>query len=303
MIASPFRIGLKLIPEATSVEELRAVWRIADTAGFDHCWGYDHQLPVKHDLSAPVLDGWTLLGAMAEATHHVRLGVLVTGNSYRHPGLLAKMATTVDHLSGGRLEFAIGSGWAEPEHQMLGLEYDTAGRRLDRLGEAVQIIKSLWTEDVTDFEGSHYHVSGAIAWPKPVQQPHPPIWIGGRGEKKTLRLVALHADVWNLSSRDAEGDLRLVDVLTRHCEDVGRDPSTLRRTVQIYYSGDVDQTLRRAEPYLDNGFTEIIITLAARSAGRDPVPDAETAATKLLPRLRELSERLPSKPGETRRPN
>jgi F420-dependent oxidoreductase-like protein len=287
---APLRFGLKLIPEATSAEELRTVWRIADEAGFDHCWAYDHLLPVKGDRTGPVLDGWSLLGAMSEVTTRVRIGLLVTGNSYRHPGMLAKMATTIDHLSGGRLEFGIGSGWAEYEHRMLGLEYGTPGQRLDRLGEALQIIRSLWTEDATDFDGRHYTVKRAIAFPKPVQRPHPPLWIGGRGERKTLRLVAQYANVWNVSARDAVEDIRLSGVLDMHCEQVGRDPADVRRTVQLYYAGDPDAFLTAVEPYLAAGFSEVVLTLAARSAGRDPIPDAQSAASQLLPRLRQLGD-------------
>lgn len=283
------RVGLKLIPEFTSLEQLRSIWRIADEMGFAHCWAYDHVLPVKGEREGPVFDGWSLLGAMAQATSRVRIGVLVTGNSYRHPGLLAKMATTVDHLSDGRLEFAIGAGWAEYEHQMLGLEYGTTGQRLDRLGEAVQMLKLLWTEDVAGFDGRHYRLEGAIANPKPVQQPHPPIWIGGRGERKTLRLVARYANVWNVSAREAAEDIRLSRVLDEHCAAVDRDPAEIRRTVQLYYAGDTDDFLRTAEPYVGAGFTEIIVTLTGHSGGREPVPDAEQAASELLPRLKELS--------------
>jgi F420-dependent oxidoreductase-like protein len=285
---SRLRVGLKLIPEYTSLTDLRTIWRIADEAGFDHCWVYDHILPVKGDQHGPVFDGWTLLGAMAEATSRVRIGALVTGNSYRHPGQLAKMATTVDHLSEGRLEFALGAGWAEHEHLMLGLEYGTVGQRLDRLDEACQILKLLWTEDVVNFEGRHYSLAGAMASPKPVQRPHPPIWIGGRGERKTLRLAARYADAWNVSAREATEDIRLSGVLDDHCAEIGRNPADVRRTVQLYYIGDVEGFLAAAEPYLAAGFSEIIVSLAGPAAGRPPVPDAESAASQLLPRLHEL---------------
>jgi F420-dependent oxidoreductase-like protein len=282
------KVGLKLIPECTTIAELRTVWRIADEAGFDHCWGYDHLLPVKGDRDGPVFDGWTLLAAMAEATKHVRIGLLVTGNSYRHPAQLAKQASTVDHLSGGRLEFAVGAGWAEYEHQMLGLEYGTVGERLARLDEACQIFKLLWTQGEGSFDGRHYRLTGAISFPTPVQQPHPPLWIGGRGEHKTLRLVARHADAWNVNARDIDEDVRLARILDDHCAAVGRDPGEIRRTVQIYYAGDVDGFLAAAHPYVAAGFTEIIVTLAGPSADREPVPDAESAAARLLPRLRQF---------------
>src|SRR5919206_2392447 len=142
----PLRIGLKLAPQLTTVEELRAVWRLADEAGFDHVWNFDHFAAIGGDPVGDVLEGWTLLGAMAAATQRVRIGCMVTGNTYRHPGVLAKMAVTVDHLSGGRLEFGLGAAWAEIEHTMLGLEFGTVGQRIRRLGEACRVVKALWAE-------------------------------------------------------------------------------------------------------------------------------------------------------------
>jgi F420-dependent oxidoreductase-like protein len=283
-------VGLKLIPECTTLAELRAIWQIAEDGGFESCWAYDHFLPVKGPREGDVFEGWSLLAAMAERTSRVRIGALVTGNTYRHPGVLAKIAVTVDHLSGGRLEFGIGAGWAEYEHRMLDLAYGTVGERLARLGEALEVFKLLWTDPVASFDGRHYRLEAAIANPKPVQEPHPPIWLGGRGEQKTLRLVARFADVWNVSSRgDAGEETRLSGVIDGYCEGLGRDPKEIRRTVQIYFDGDVDGYLRKAEPYLAGPFDGIIVSLEGAADGRPPVPDAETAAAELLPRLRELA--------------
>jgi F420-dependent oxidoreductase-like protein len=184
------RVGVKLSGQGTTAEELRAVWQIADAAGFDHCWNFDHFAALGGDPELDVFEAWTMLGAMAEATARVRIGCMVTGNTYRHPGVLAKMAVTVDHLSGGRLEFGLGAAWAELEHDMLALEFGTVGQRIDRLEEACRMVKLLWTEERSDFGGRHYRLAKAIANPKPVQKPHPPIWIGGSGERKTLRVVA-----------------------------------------------------------------------------------------------------------------
>jgi alkanesulfonate monooxygenase SsuD/methylene tetrahydromethanopterin reductase-like flavin-dependent oxidoreductase (luciferase family) len=174
------RYGLKLSQNAT-IDQYRAVWRIADEAGFDHCWCMDHFATLGSRDDGPIFEAWTLLAAMAATTSRTRIGCAVTGNTYRHPAELAKAAVTVDHLSGGRLEFGIGAGWAENEHIMLGLQFGTAGDRADRLEEACQVIRSLWTQARTSFAGQHYQLSGAVAEPKPVQQPHPPIWIGGAG--------------------------------------------------------------------------------------------------------------------------
>ena len=267
------RVGLKLSGQGTTAAELRAVWRIADEAGFDHCWNFDHFAALGADPELDIFEAWTMLGAMAAATTRVRVGCMVTGNTYRHPGVLAKMAVTVDHLSGGRLEFGIGAAWAEAEHTMLGLEFGTAGRRIDRLEEAVRLIKLLWSEERSDFDGRHYRLADAIANPKPVQRPHPPIWIGGSGERKTLRVVAEHADVWNAAGGDASEVARLSGVLDGHCEAVGRDPAEIRRSVQIRFGGDGDDLLRTVESYAGVGVAE---EHAARAA-------------ELLPELRSIA--------------
>src|SRR5919201_6588882 len=162
------RIGLKLAPQFTTVDEMRAIWQVADEAGFDHCWNFDHfaSIGARGNLG-DVFEGWTLLGAMAEVTRRVRIGCMVTGNTYRHPGVLAKMAVTVDHLSGGRLEFGLGAAWAELEHTMLGLEYGRVGQRIARLAEACVVLKSLWTQERTTFHGRWYELNDALANPKP----------------------------------------------------------------------------------------------------------------------------------------
>jgi F420-dependent oxidoreductase-like protein len=277
------RIGLKLAPQFTTVEELRAVWRIADEAGFDHCWTFDHFASIgPRGNLGDVFEGWTLLGAMAEATSRVRIGCMVTGNTYRHPGVLAKMAVTVDHLSGGRLEFGLGAAWADNEHTMLELEFGTAGQRIARMEEACRMIKLLWAEDRATFDGEHYRLVDAVANPKPVQRPHPPIWIGGSGERKTLRVVAEHADVWNLASGEVEEAIRLSGVLDEHSRAVGRDPSEIRRSVQIFYT-DVDTLMEVAEGFAANGFRDLIIGARPGTGEADATEIAEA-----LPRLRSL---------------
>jgi F420-dependent oxidoreductase-like protein len=190
------RYGLKLSQNAT-IGQYQAVWRIADEAGFDHCWCMDHFATLGPRDDGDIFEAWALLAGMAVATSRTRVGCAVTGNTYRHPGVLAKAAVTVDHLSAGRLEFGIGAGWAENEHTMLGLPFGAAGDRADWLEEACQIIVSLWTQERTSFTGRHYRLVEAVAEPKPVQRPHPPIWIGGSGRRRTLRIAARYADVWN----------------------------------------------------------------------------------------------------------
>src|SRR5207244_700875 len=186
-----------------------AVGRIADEGGFDHVWDFDHLASigdVGHDR--PIYEGWTLQAAMAEATKRVRIGCLVSGNTYRNPALLAKMAVTVDHLSGGRLEFGIGAAWAEIEHKMYGFE--GLDHRVGRLSESLQIIKSLFTEERTNFEGRYYRMKDAIANPKPIQKPYPPFWIGASGPT-TPRLVAPSARYVELGVTDHVIYLRAVE--------------------------------------------------------------------------------------------
>jgi F420-dependent oxidoreductase-like protein len=277
------RIGLKLSQQNTDVAELRAIWQVADEGAFDHLWIYDHFAAIMADPVLDVLEGWTLLGAMAEATKRVRIGCMVTGNTYRHPAILAKMAVTVDHLSGGRLEFGIGAAWAEIEHEMLGIEFGSAGRRVEWLDEACQAIKLLFTAERTTFEGARYTLRDAIANPKPVQRPHPPFWIGGRGERKTLRVIAQHADVWNAPGGEPDEVARLAAVLDAHCADVGRDPAEIRRSVQIRYAGDHDALLRSAAAFFERNVRDLIVIVPPGEARAH----AEAAA-ELVPRLRQL---------------
>jgi F420-dependent oxidoreductase-like protein len=282
-VKHPLRFGLKLSGQDTTIEALRTVWRIADEAGFDHVWDFDHLAAIGDGgPDRPIFEGWTLQAAMAQATKRVRIGCLVTGNTYRHPVLLAKEAVTVDHLSGGRLEFGIGAAWAEIEHSMYGIE--GLDHRVGRLSESLKIIKSLWTEERTNFDGRYYHLNDAIANPKPVQKPHPPIWIGASGES-TLRLVARHADVWNASGGGDEAKMKeLIAKLEDACGAVGRDVSEIRRSLQFGWDGkDSGPLLEESARYLELGFTEQVIYLR----GADPGALAAKVGD-LLPDLRRL---------------
>ena len=279
----PLRVGLKLAPQIYPVETHRAVWKIADDAGFDGLWGFDHLRALGPDPTQPIFEGWSMLAAMAEATTRVRVGLMVAGNLYRHPGLHAKIGVTIDHLSGGRLDFGIGAAWNEPEFTELGWEFPPLGERIGRFGEAVRVIKRLWTTERANFKGKYYTLVDAIAEPKPVQKPHPPIWIGGAGPQRTLKIVARHGDVWNSNAGEMGKTIALAKILDEHCAVVGRDPSAVRRSVQFRLS-TVDETLKIAETYLKAGFTEQIVM----PGGPDPVKNAEIIATELLPRMRAL---------------
>lgn len=254
----PLRFGIKLSGQDTTIADLRSFWRIADEAGFDHVWVFDHLNSIGGDgPELPIFEGWTLQAAMAEATKNVRIGCMVTGNTYRHPALLAKIATTVDHLSGGRLEFGIGAAWATFEHETLGIE--GLDHRVGRLSEALRVIRSLWTEERTTLDGRYYQLKDAIHTPKPVQKPYPPIWIGASGEQ-TLRLVARHADVWNMGGGTPEQLAQLSERLDAACAAIGRDPAELRRSIQIRWDGGSRaEILETAGALLERGITELIV--------------------------------------------
>ena len=278
----PLRFGLKLSGQDTTIEALRAVWRIADEGGFDHVWDFDHLASIGDGgPDRPIYEGWTLQAAIAQATKRVRIGCLVTGNTYRNPGLLAKEAVTVDHLSGGRLEFGIGAAWAEIEHEMYGIE--GLDHRVGRLSESLRIIKSLFTEERTNFEGRYYHFKDAIANPKPIQKPYPPFWIGASGPT-TLRLVARHADVWNIAGGDPDRVKELTPMLEEACAAVGRNPSEIRRSIQFGWDGvDRQELLELCARYRDLGVTEQVIYL------RGGQPEALAAKiAEALPDLRKL---------------
>jgi F420-dependent oxidoreductase-like protein len=276
----PLRFGLKL-SQAATIDTLTTVWRIADDSGFDHCWNMDHFASLGSDDGLDIFEAWTLLAGMAARTTRTRIGCSVTGNTYRHPGVLAKAAVTVDHLSGGRLEFGIGAGWAENEHTMLGLPFGTKGDRADWLEEACEVIRSLWTQQRTSFDGTHYQLSGAIAEPKPAQQPYPPIWIGGSGRQRTLRITARYADVWNAAGGSPEEVAEASAVLDQRCAEIGRDPAEIRRSVQLRVAEANDALLELVGSYRAVGVTEVVLMLPSH----DPAGLAEQVGD-LLPRLR-----------------
>jgi len=279
----PLRFGIKASGQAITIDQLRAVWRIADQGGFDHLWDFDHLASIgPAGPDRPIFEGWALQAAMAEATKRVRIGCLVTGNTYRHPVVLAKLAVTVDHLSGGRLELGIGAAWAEVEHEMYGIE--GLDHRVGRLSESLQIMKSLFTESRTNFEGRYYHLKDAIANPKPVQKPHPPIWIGASGES-TLRLVARHADVWNISGGGPEEIKPLIVRFEEACAAVGRDQAEIRRSIQFDWDGkDRSQLIDLSGGLLELGITEQVIYIR----GDQPVALAEKIA-EAVPELRKAA--------------
>jgi len=230
----PIRFGLQTGQQMVAWNELADLWRKADEWGYDSLWVYDHFYPIfVPDPAGPCLESWTLLSALSQQTRRARIGALVNGNGYRNPCITAKMAATLDHLSGGRLNLGIGSGWFEFEHQSFGIGFKPIPERLQALDEACQIIKGMFTQDKTTLHGRHYKVTDAVCNPKPLQKPYPPILIGGQGEKVLLKIVARHADLWNSPNLTAERTAELIDIIRRHGDTVGRDTDEIEKTAAM----------------------------------------------------------------------
>lgn len=236
------RFGLQTAPQNTTWQELRATWKLIDSLGYDTAWTFDHFFPILSDPSGPCFEGWIALTALAAETSRVQAGVLVSGNTYRHPAVLAKMAATLDHITGGRLIMGIGAAWFELEHNAYGIPFQTTAERIHRLDEAAEIIKRLWTEKQVTFEGRYYQLKDAYCEPKPVQQPRPRIMIGGSGEKLMLRVIARRADIWNTFG-SPELFRHKIEVLREHCAAVDRNFDG----IEVSWAGAALVTDSRAE--------------------------------------------------------
>src|SRR5712691_8256868 len=234
-------------------ETMTSVAQTAEEVGLDSIWLFDHFHTVPVPSQEPTFECWTSTAALARDTKRVRIGQMVTCNSYRNPTLLAKIASTVDVLSHGRLDFGIGAGWYEQEYNAYGYPFPDAPTRLRMMREAIQIILKMWTEEEAHFEGKYYQVRGAINQPKGVQKPHIPMLIGGGGEQVTLKLVAQYGDACNIGNQDVEATARKFEILRNHCETVGRDYNSIHRTVLLCCAiGDTDeQAYQKAlNPYI-----------------------------------------------------
>jgi F420-dependent oxidoreductase-like protein len=228
------RYGIKTAPMNTTWSAMLDVWRAADQHDvFESAWNFDHFEPIFSDRSGPCLEGWSMLAAMAASTSRLRLGCQVTGMPYRHPSVLANMAATIDIVSNGRLIIGLGAGWNQDESDALGIRLPPLKERFDRFEEGVQVIIRLLSDERANFAGEHFTLTDAWCEPKPVQRPHPPIAIGGNGEKRTLRIVAQYAQHWNSTLTDVGAWQAKGEVLDRHCADVGRDAADVERSVNV----------------------------------------------------------------------
>jgi alkanesulfonate monooxygenase SsuD/methylene tetrahydromethanopterin reductase-like flavin-dependent oxidoreductase (luciferase family) len=261
--------GIMTAPQQVTYDDVLRVWEEADAVPeIEHAWLFDHLMPIGGDLDGPILEGWTLLSALAAATSRLRLGLLVTSNRFRPPAMLAKIATTVDAVSHGRLDFGIGAGsrpsvsFARREYDANGFAYDDAGQAVGSLDEACEIIRRVWTEtEPFDFDGTYHHLKGAYANPKPVQQPHPPIVIGGRA-RATLRVVAKHAQIWNMPGGDIADAVARSAMLDELCAEIGRDPASITRSMVIPASYEQPAATRETVgEAIAAGFRHIILTL------------------------------------------
>lgn len=248
-VTHPIRFGVQAAPQQITWPELKEVWQEVEALGFDSLWVNDHLLPSVGPTDAANLEGWTTLAALAALTSRVRIGALVGANTFRHPAVLAKMATTIDHISNGRLILGLGSGYFTQEHQVYGIPFPTTHERAKRLDEALQVIRKLWTEEVASFQGRYYQLTNAPFVPKPVQKPHPPIMIGGTGEKLTLALVAQYADMWNAAGLSPQQLAQKIAILEAHCRRVGRDCHTIEKTyvTPLYLREDPAEVQRLLE--------------------------------------------------------
>jgi F420-dependent oxidoreductase-like protein len=260
----------------------------AEAAGCTMFTCMDHYFQMEGFTRAedPMLEGYTTLGYVAAHTEKMRLGLLVTGVSYRYPGLLAKIVTTLDVLSGGRGMLGIGAAWYEREHVALGVPFYPIAERLERLEETLQICLQMWSENNGPFEGTHYQLAETLSVPAALSQPHPPIMIGGSGERKLLRMVAQYADANNFFPRGAEELQHKLDVLARHCDDVGRDRAEIRNTLtgRIAPDTDVDEFVGEMAEYAKLGFEHTQLGLL----GDEPAQLVEDKIAQLVPRLAEL---------------
>ncbi len=264
--ASTLRFGVQTPPQHATYADILQMWHEADGLGFDTAFVFDHFIPIDANPNGPCFEGWTLLAALATQTKRIKVGVLVTGNTYRNPAILAKMAATVDHVSNGRLILGIGAGWFELEHTAYGIPFSTAGGRAQQLDEAVQVIKLLFTQQKSNFTGKHYQLKDALFEPKSVQKPYPPILIGGVGPKKIQPLVARHADVWNFFVRDGDPQeaKKLCTQFDEICRKVGRNPAQVEKSVSLrppQITGTKEEVCGRIQALVDVGVQHFIISL------------------------------------------
>jgi F420-dependent oxidoreductase-like protein len=274
------RFGIDVAQQRLDWDELVDRARLGEELGFDGAWGFDHFQPMYGEGPGNCFEGMMTLAALAGVTTRIRLGLLVTGVTYRHPSVLAAQAVTIDHASHGRLELALGSAWFEPEHRALGIPFPSTGERSDLLEDTLEIVTRLMTGERVSYDGRHVRLRDAQLRPTPVQQPHPPIWIGGAGPRRTLPLAARFADVWHAFGSPTslrEPSARLDQL----AEAAGRDPAAITRAASLSLSGSLDGVRRAAEEWRDAGWGYLVCSWPTEGRGR-----IEEFASRVLPDFR-----------------
>jgi len=278
------RFAVKTPTHHITWDRMLEIWRAADEIDlYESAWNFDHFYPLRVDTDGPCLEAWVTLSALAQATSRIRLGSMVTGMHFRHPAVTAAMASTLDIVSSGRFELGLGAGWYELEADAYGIDLGTVDERMTRFEEGTEVIHRLLTQEHTDFSGTFFTLRHARNEPKPVQVPRPPIVIGGRGEKRTLRLVARHASMWDaLFVDDVSEWRRLKEVLAGHCETEGRDPAEISCSSHLRVDPDPDpeDVAGRAAQLFEAGLDVVILGLGSAH-------DGGTVA-RLAPALAEL---------------
>ncbi|MBS2040899.1 TIGR03560 family F420-dependent LLM class oxidoreductase [bacterium] len=266
------RFGIHTGQQHTSFGELLALWQHAESIGLDWASVFDHFIPIFSDPEGPCFEGFSVLSALAAGTKKLRCGMIVSGVTYRNPVLLAKAATTIDHVSNGRMELGLGAAWFELEHQQYNFPFPSVGTRMDMLEEACEVITSLFKQERTTFEGKHFSVKDALFLPKPVHGSIP-LWIGGGGEKRTLRAVARYADGWNYFLTSPEDYRRKLGFLEEHCRDSARRPEDIRKALIVRaildqggqapdeqtYVGSADGLAEKLKPFVDLGVEDFLL--------------------------------------------
>jgi len=275
------RYGIKTPNQHTTFENMLEVWKEADQIDvFESAWNWDHLYPLRGDPHGTSLDGWVTLTALARETRRIRIGSMVNGMHFRHPSITAKMAVTLDQVSGGRNYLGLGAGWFEEEAKAHGIELGTMKERFDRFDEGLQVIVSLLTSEETNFSGEFYELEGALSEPKASQRPHPPIVIGGTGRNRTLRAVARWAQMWDSLIVEPGEWLELREVLEGHCQEFGRDLGEIDCSTHVRYAkgDDVSKIAEEAAKRFEVGIDVVIFTMGSPNDVSMIAPLAEALA-------------------------
>jgi F420-dependent oxidoreductase-like protein len=255
------KISFKTSQQETTWDHLAAIWRAADDIDVFHAgWLFDHFYPLFTDNALPCYEAWTLAGALGSITSRLRVGHMVTSNTYRHPAVAANMVATLDHVTDGRFDFGFGAGWFQTEHDAYGIPLPPLTERFDRFDEALEVIDLLLTRPISDYDGTYYQLREAFCEPKPIQQPRPPFVIGGRGVKRLLRSAARWADHYNYPGDDPADFGYRVEVLHGHCAELGRNPSEIETSMQIRVY-DVAEAVDKAAKGAEAGADHVIFML------------------------------------------